>query len=420
MAQPFLQQNERTKLIAMVAGLYDFTDQGARGRRVFLQETAGLGRFVPGLDLTGSNRTVAGDLVGRLERFGELSERPTYHALGALASAMLGLGELSEEDAAFVAGLVVRYSLVADEAYLGQLRERYSITEQAVREAPAAAMAPRPGAPEAPASPEFEPRIEDQAGLEAVINSEDNFLDVYLLRGALYCAQAVGRVEVPKGKARGTGFLVGPDLFLTNQHVLKEEAYLEEAVVRFGYMNDASGVTAAGKVFGFQPSFYFASPAKELDYALVRLEEKPLAGITANGELATAPIEALLMAGKHRGYLALTPRFLVDRARVNILQHPDGDPLKVVLTQNYVVHRTQNRLQYVADTMEGSSGSPVFNHNWEVVALHHSGSPYPPDAVGDVVKKAWKGRFRVNEGIPMRAVLEDFRAKGIDRHLPRA
>jgi endonuclease G len=371
------------------------------------------------MNLTGSARTVAGDLVGRLEGFGYLPERPSYHALGALASALLGLEELSENDAAFVARLVVRYSLVADESYLEQLRERFGIAERAVREAPTAAVPPRPGAPAAPAGPAFEPLIEDQAGLEAIINSKDNFLDVYLLRGAIYCAQAVGRVEVPKGKGEGTGFLVAPDLLLTNQHVLKEEAYLEDAAVRFDYMNDASGVAAAGKVFDFQPGFYFASPAEELDYVLVRLRGKPLAGITAEGELARAPIEKLLMAGKHRGYLALAPRMLADRARVNILQHPDGDPLKVVLTQNYVVHQTPNRVQYVADTMDGSSGSPVFNGNWEVVALHHSGFPYPPDAIGDAVTKAWKGRFRVNEGIPMRAILEDFRKKRLNRHFPR-
>ncbi len=78
-----------------------------------------------------------------------------------------------------------------------------------------------------------------------------------------------------------------------------------------------------------------------------------------------------------------------------------------------------SRVQYVADTMEGSSGSPVFNRKWEVVALHHSGTPYPPDAAGVTLKKAWKGRFRVNEGIPMRNILEDFENKGIERYLPR-
>jgi endonuclease G len=135
---------------------------------------------------------------------------------------------------------------------------------------------------------------------------------------------------------------------------------------------------------------------------------------------AGAETEGVARAGTHPGYLTLAPRIVVEGARVNILQHPDGDPLKVVLTQNYVVHRTDTRLQYVADTMEGSSGSPVFNHKWEVVGLHHSGKPYPPDDLGALANKAWKGRFRVNEGIPIRAILEHLRTTGNDRHLPKS
>ena len=255
--------------------------------------------------------------------------------------------------------------------------------------------------------------------LESVINSEDTFLDICLLWGALYCSRAVGRIELPEGTALGTGFLIGPDLLLTNQHVLEREDYLEDAIVRFNYVNDATGVLAgADKVISFTRGFFYSSPAEELDYALVRLTEKPLMDIAAQGPLATAPVESLVMAGKHRGYLTLSPSILTNYARVNIIQHPKGDPLKVVLTENYVVYRSERRVQYVADTMDRSSGSPVFNNLWQVVALHHSGSPYPPDSVGAAAKKAWKGRFRVNEGIPMRAILEDFVIKNVQRFLP--
>lgn len=417
MSEPFLDHEERTKLIDAIAGLYDFTDQGPRGRRVLIQETAGLGRFVSGIDLTGPPRTVAADLLGKLERFGALPERPSYHALGGLLTAMLGLVELSGDDAAFIARVVVRYSLVSDPDYVAGLRQRFGIVEASVR--PPAAGMPFRGAPHAPVGPAFDPHVADQAGLESIINSEDNLLDVNLLSGALYCAQAVGRVELPEGKAQGTAFLIGPDLILTNQHVLESESYLGEAVVRFGYVADASGVAAAGRVVALQKKLYWSSPAEELDYAVARTTEAPLADMAPKGDVALLPIENLLKLGKHRGYLALSPHVLLERSRVNILQHPNGDPLKVVLTQNYVVEWTDRRLQYVADTMEGSSGSPVFNHRWEVVALHHSGKPYPPESATNSMKKAWKGRFRVNEGVPIRAILEDFTKKGILSLLPR-
>jgi endonuclease G, mitochondrial len=94
--------------------------------------------------------------------------------------------------------------------------------------------------------------------------------------------------------------------------------------------------------------------------------------------------------------------------------------MKVVMTQNYVAgDMTETGVHYVADTMEGSSGSPVFNRNWEIVALHHSGKPFPKESVASAGKRLWKGKFRVNEGVPIRAILADFKKKGLDRHLPK-
>jgi hypothetical protein len=108
----------------------------------------------------------------------------------------------------------------------------------------------------------------------------------------------------------------------------------------------------------------------------------------------TCPFFELLTKGKHRGYLTLSPRLIMENERVNIVQHADGRPLQVVMTQNYVVkNMSKTRVQYVADTMDGSSGSPVFNQNWEIVALHHSGNPYPRDSLANELKRAWKGPF---------------------------
>ena len=421
MPEAFLEIGDRRKLTALLAGLYDFTDLGPRGRRVFLQNTAGLGRFVPGLDLTGPPETVAGDIIGRLERFGQLPDRESYHALGALLAAMHGLNDLADEDKAFIARAVVRYGLVADAAYVQELRATHNLQDAPVRPPSAQAMAPSRSGAGAPPGPAFAPQIDDEPGLEAIINSADNFLDIHLLRGALYSSRAVARIEIPEGTAKGTGFLVGPDLLLTNQHVLQQQSVLEAAVARFDFLSDPSGIAEGkGSVVPFKPDFYFASPAEELDYALVRLASAPLKTIAVEDARKAEPIAALLAQGKHKGYLSLAPHLLVAQSRVNIVQHPDGDPLKAVLTQNYVSHVTDTRVQYVADTMEGSSGSPVFNGFWEVVALHHSGKPYPPQPIGDALKKVWKGRFRANEGIPMPAMLGDFRTRKIDRYLPDA
>jgi hypothetical protein len=45
--------------------------------------------------------------------------------------------------------------------------------------------------------------------------------------------------------------------------------------------------------------------------------------------------------------------------------------------------------QYLADTEQGSSGSPVFNDQWEIVALHHQAIPQT-NAKGELVDTAGK------------------------------
>jgi len=418
MPEALLDYEERKKLNRIVAGLYDFIEP--RDRRIFIQESAGLERFVRAINLSGNPRIVAADLIGKLERFGELPERPTYNALGALLAAILHLGEVPPEDKSFIANLIVRYSLITDPRKISELRNEYNLPDQVSREPSPQHISPPLTQEKISPSPQFEVEIKDEEGLESIINSEDNFLNIHLLYGAIYCSQAVGRIEIPAGTPKGTGFMVGPDLMLTNQHVLKNQGYVQEAVVRFGYMVDASDVAPTGKVINLQPDFYYSSPAKELDYALVRLSERPLKQMSVDAKLEDKSILNLVHLGKHRGYLTLAPRLIKENDRVNIIQHPEGDPMKVVMTQNHVVaDMGVSRVHYVADTMNGSSGSPVFNQKWEVVALHHSGKPYPPDSVTNALKRAWKGKFRVNEGIPTRAILEDFGKKKIIRYLPR-
>jgi Trypsin-like peptidase domain len=60
-----------------------------------------------------------------------------------------------------------------------------------------------------------------------------------------------------------------------------------------------------------------------------------------------------------------------------IVQHPKGAPLKLALDTNAVIGLNGNgtRVRYRTNTDKGSSGSPVFDQNWNLVALHHSGDP---------------------------------------------
>jgi hypothetical protein len=58
---------------------------------------------------------------------------------------------------------------------------------------------------------------------------------------------------------------------------------------------------------------------------------------------------------------------------VSIIQHPQGGPKKIAFTDNKVSAVFDDLVQYSTDTEPGSSGSPVFNQDWEIVGLHHRG-----------------------------------------------
>lgn len=177
-------------------------------------------------------------------------------------------------------------------------------------------------------------------------------------------AAAVCRMELTDQEAIGTGFLVAKNLLLTNYHVIAPDensdpqAYLDQIILRFGYLTTTTGEGAAGKTFKLAPSplIKFNTVTQGLDYALLRIEDDILP------ESSLQPI-------------SLSSERLPDRdMNIHILQHPDGQTLKVTFSNNGItgVYERDGLIQYVSDTSVGSSGSPCFNDNWELVAIHHA------------------------------------------------
>lgn len=58
---------------------------------------------------------------------------------------------------------------------------------------------------------------------------------------------------------------------------------------------------------------------------------------------------------------------------INILQNPNGKYKQVALRNNFLTFRGEHSLLHETDTEVGSSGSPVINDLWKLVALHHWG-----------------------------------------------
>lgn len=192
---------------------------------------------------------------------------------------------------------------------------------------------------------------------------------------------AVCRVEFPCNTGQGTGFLIAPDLVMTNYHVL--EAFISgareasEVCCRFGFhTTDAAAQPQPGVAYALAEDWLVASsPIDQLDYAVVRLKE-------AAPVQADVPRRPPLKPVKHE--------FAAGEA-LFILQHPKAAPLK--LSSGGLVKAEERRVFYLANTLRGSSGSPCFDGEWDLVALHRSGE--------DVA----------NVGVPFAAIIADLQTR---------
>jgi hypothetical protein len=164
---------------------------------------------------------------------------------------------------------------------------------------------------------------------------------------------------------------------MTNWHVLRNEERAASSTIEFDYQLDRSGVPLVVQRYKLKPDSLFMND-KELDFALVAVEEESETGKRL-GDFGWCPL--LREEGK-----------ITKGDPINIIQHPRGDLKQVVLRENRLVDLLENMAHYEGDTEPGSSGSPVFNDQWEVVALHHSGVPRMNEAgaILDIDGNPWK------------------------------
>jgi S1-C subfamily serine protease len=183
-----------------------------------------------------------------------------------------------------------------------------------------------------------------------------------------------------------TGFLVSPDVIMTNHHCIKTQREARSANVDFDYdFEFAPTDTIRGKEL-LLPS----NP--ELDFALVRLR---------NPVDATARVPFKLVAD-----LPTSGQQLL------VIQHPGGEPKQISVTGCVVkgigVKGSGEKLsdfEHGCDTKGGSSGAAALNVAGNVIGLHHLGfrenDPHPdkPELL--------------NRAVLMKEIIDFLRQKGI-------
>jgi endonuclease G len=240
-------------------------------------------------------------------------------------------------------------------------------------------------------------RVDRKAGhAEASRGTNDFQPAAFLVDGAL-ARRTVGRtiLESREESRTATGFLISAGLFLTNQHVIRNATEAALTQILFDDELDERGEIRPSTAFALDPhTLFLTSEESQLDYALVAVGARSR-GTGALADFGFCP-------------LSRTPDRHQLGINANIVQHPEGRKKVVVLRNNLIVARddSDGRLFYETDTLVGSSGSPVFNDLWDVIALHHYG-----EASEDVIVPGGTKTRSVNEGIRVSAIYEDLSAK---------
>ena len=195
------------------------------------------------------------------------------------------------------------------------------------------------------------------------------YASIRFLLDAVAASRSVASIGPSRSAVWGTGFLVPPEwfpvqiarghaLFLTNAHIcsdmpevcgtLPQEIRPEEYTVVF---TDFSISRRSKSTSVRVVRQLWTSPPSQLDATLLEIESPPSYARPLSN-MGTPP-----EPGSARGF-------------VNTIGYPRGLQLRVSMHHNDVVDHRGPRLYYHTSTEPGSSGSPVFDLDWNLVAIH--------------------------------------------------
>jgi len=224
-------------------------------------------------------------------------------------------------------------------------------------------------------------------GLERVLGSS-RFQSLNWYRTGLERCRAVAQIENQAEDGIGTGFLVDgrrlhaslpATVLMTNGHVIPEAVAASDAVVAFrGLDEDAT----RQRFRVVRTWWYQQSERPGIDTVLLELDDYPR-------NVSPAPLANRLPvldgSGAQRAYLIGHP---------NQLENPQFS-----LQDNVILDYDETYVHYRAPSDRGSSGSPVFDSSWSLIALHHAGGFDTPRLHNK------GGTYAANEGIALGAIV---------------
>jgi hypothetical protein len=220
--------------------------------------------------------------------------------------------------------------------------------------------------------------------LEKVLGTEQ-YRSLTWYRTGLQRCRAVAQIVDANDHAVGTGFLVSGQILhpalpamvlMTNGHVIPEELHPADARVIFRGL-DADNTRQVFRIV--RRWWYEASEKRGLDTTLVELDAYP------------HNVEPLPLARQ-------LPALQSAMTRAYVVGHPRGLTLpQFSLYDNALLDYDDTWIHYRSPTEEASSGSPVFDPQWDLIGLHHAGGLY-------VRRLHGRGTYPANEAISLDAI----------------
>ena len=201
-------------------------------------------------------------------------------------------------------------------------------------------------------------------------------------------ARNVARIENTAGFTIGTGFLLSvPGLSIDPNRLLLTAGHVVSAEGEAAGSSDPGYVTVNFTLLKWKTRplrVIASSPVDQLDYTLLELED------SAKG-VQPYPVSAGLPPAE-------------SGAHVYLAGHLGGGELKLGLNDNRLLGYNDRVVHYRSATGPGSSGSPVFNERWKLIAMHHASRADMPRLFGT-------GSYAANEGIRLKPILASILAQ---------
>ena len=190
--------------------------------------------------------------------------------------------------------------------------------------------------------------------------------DITFIYKALLASNAVCKIVKNTGEELGTGFLISPNLILTNNHVISSSTQ-NNLIVFFenNYSIENGNMRLTTPIEERTISFDVFLTDPKLDFTIVAIN-KPI------------NFEFIILGRNNPNKECL------------IIHYPRVDSKSITLNSIKIVGDIPKQISdfckhnfwYESDTASGSSGSPLFDSDWNLIGLHHGFLPKYVDKNG--------------------------------------